>query len=101
MGTIIIEEWVEIGLPDSGENGRPIYKNQVKVTEDATTSTSDETLAMQGTSRYISVLGIEAHRVAVTASTTGTKYAYIAAGERRDISLPVGIAVTISYRLNA
>lgn len=99
MGTLIIEEWVDIGQSDGGN--RPIYKNQVKVTVDATTTTSDETAAMDGRSRFISVFGVQAHRVAVTASTTGTKYAHVGAGERRDLALPSAIGVTISYRADA
>ena len=100
MGTITIEEWVDVGTPDAQTNMSPIYKNQVKVTVDATTSTSDETLALDGQTRYISVTAVEVHRVAVTASTTGSKYAQINAGERRDIAVPVG-GGTISYRADA
>ena len=101
MGTIVIEEWVDIGLPDAQSLAAPLYKNQVAVTNDATTSSSDETVVLDSRTRYISVYGVEAHRVSVTSATTGTKYAYIGAGERRDISVPASPGATISYRTNA
>lgn len=100
MGTLVIEQWVDIGLPDS--QGQPIYREQVGVTtNDATTSTSDETVVVSKQARFITVFGIEAHRVSVKSATTSTLYAFIGAGERRDIALPKALGVTISYRADA
>ena len=99
MGTIIIEEWIDVGQPDGGN--RPIFKNQVKVTVDATTSTSDETLVLDKKTRYVSVTSPEAHRISMTAATTGSKYAHINANERRDLATVTTIGSTISYRTDA
>lgn len=99
MGTIVIEQWEQIGNADS--TGEPIYRGLVAVTNDTTTSTSDETIVMDGRARFITVFGVEAHRVAINSATTGSLFAFIGAGERRDIALPKALAVTIAYRSDA
>lgn len=100
MGTITIEEWASVGEPDNN-NSSPIYKDLVKVTVDATTSTSDETITLDKQTRYVSITAVEIHRVNPTGSTTGTKYAQVNAGERRDLATPVALGGTLSYRLDA
>ena len=99
MGQLIIEQWVDIGLPDS--MGQPIYRDLVVTTNDTTTSSSDETVVVDGRARYISIFAVEAHRVAINSTTTGSLFAHIGAGERRDIALPKALGVTISYRTDA
>ena len=100
MGTITIEEWASVGEPDNS-NGVPIYKDLIKVTVDATTSTSDETITLDGRTRYVSVTAVEIHRVNPTGATTGTKYAQVNAAERRDLAVPVALKGTLSYRQDA
>ncbi len=100
MGTITIEEWASVGEPDNS-NGVPIYKDLIKVTVDATTSTSDETITLDKGTRYVSVTAVEIHRVSVYGATTVSKYAQVNAGERRDIAVPVALGGTLSYRLDA
>ena len=100
MGTITIEEWASVGEPDNSSDV-PIYKDLIKVTLDATTSTSDETITLDGRTRYVSVTAVEIHRVNPTGVTTGTKYAQVNAGERRDLAVPVKLKGILSYRLDA
>lgn len=99
MGTIVIEELAETG--DANAYGQPIYKGLVAVTADATTSTSDETITLDGRTNYVSVYGVEAHRVGINSATTGSVYYYVAAGERRDIATPTERGTTLSYRADA
>jgi len=99
MGTIVIEELVETG--DANGYGQPIYKGLVAVTNDATTSGSDETVTLDNRTNYISVTALEAHRVGINSATTGSVYYYVGANERRDIAVPTAQGATISYRTNA
>lgn len=98
MGTIVIEGYS--GSGSSANRDLPVHDlaTVMGTYVDSTTSTSEESQVLAKGVRLVSVYGVEAHRVAVR-SETGTVYAYIPAGERRDFG--VTDATTIYYRLDA
>lgn len=99
MGTIIIEEYARAG--DVGQPDMPVIQMDQTciLTRDATTSTTPENITLAATTNYITVYAVEAHRMSITADTTGTNYSYIAAGERRDFSVTGG--QVLYYRSDA
>lgn len=99
-GTLLIEQWQSVGTAEN--SNVPIYRGLVDVDSDATTSTSNETVTMDGRARYISVLAVSGdHRVSVGSSSASTLYFYVKEGERRDISLPSSLSVTVAYRTDS
>lgn len=101
MGTISIEQWANIGGSNSPSKAQ-IYDTLVGKTDDATTSTTAESVTTSGSAGYISVYAVEAHRVSIGGNGTADagKYVTIAAGERRDIGLYKGGDV-VYYRSEA
>jgi hypothetical protein len=98
-GTLIIEQWAEIGTPEN--SNAQIYRGQVALTADATTSTSDEYITSNSAGRYMSAFSVSGnHRVAIGYSSADTIYFYVKEGERRDVSLPAAPAARITYRTN-
>jgi len=99
MGTIIIEEYSGTGSPADASAPIANLSTLEATTVDATTSTSAEGVTINRYTRLISVTAVEAHRVSVNTNTTGTKYALINAGERRNFGINVGDVVY--YRADA
>lgn len=96
MGTIRVEEWEDVGTNE--DKNVPVYRKQTAITVDATTSTSDETITLTGGPAFVSIhSAVGDHRFSL-GSTTGSKYVFIAAGERRDIAVT---GTTVAYRLDA
>lgn len=98
MGTIIIEEYSGVGSPADANAPIANLSTLEVTTVDSTTSTSAESITPQPYTRLISVTAVEAHRLAIKTDTTGAKYAYINAGERRDFGVNAGDV--IYYRLD-
>lgn len=101
MGTISIEQWINIGGSNT-PNSAPIFRTLVGKTDDATTSTTAESITTNGAAGYISVYAEQAHRVSIGGNATGNgeKYVTVVAGERRDIGLHKGGDV-VYYRTDA
>lgn len=94
MGTLVIEEWGAIGTQDNPT--APVYRIPTGYTEDTTTSTSDESITLDGRTKFISVIAISGdHRIRHndTAVSNTNADAYIAEGERRDIAVTPGKAL--------
>lgn len=99
MGTIKFEEMAVAGTVNQRDIPIPKLDSTIKTTIDATTSTTAESIVLQGTTRIISVYAVETHRVSIGADTTSTNYLTINALERRDIGVDGG--KTLYYRLDA
>ena len=76
MGTIVIEEHDKAGLDDNSYT--PVYNlnKLIKRTEDATTSTTAESLQLDGATSLLRIYTAEIHRVALTSADTGDSGAY-------------------------
>jgi hypothetical protein len=99
MGTIRIEQYNSVGSAANRDAPVPDLHSVLATTVDATTSTSAETITLNPNTRVVSVYATEAHRVVCNSDTTGTVYAFVAAGERRDFGVQQGDALW--YRADA
>jgi hypothetical protein len=99
MGTIVIEEYVNVG--SDANTDAPVFDlNSLRnTTVDATTSTTAESVTLNSKTRIVSIYAVEAHRVAIGADTTATEYAFIPAGLTREFGVPEG--ETLYYRADA
>ena len=93
MGTIVIEEYGAAG--GSRQHDTPIANLYTLLarTEDATTTTSEESLTLQKDTSYVVLYGVEDHRVAnKAASDTDDSglYSTIRAGVTRDLGVKGG-----------
>jgi len=98
MGRIVIEEYGDTG--SSANDSVPIAKlnTLVKTTDDATTSTSSESVVLSDYTKVVKVFAAQDHRIAVE-DNLGTVYSFIAAGVREDYGVTPGS--TIYYRSDA
>jgi hypothetical protein len=99
MGRIIIEEYSGIG--SNANRDAPIHdlSTQKATTDDATTSTSPESVVLGIYTKSVSIHAVEDHRVSIVDSTGATTYAFIPAGSTRDYGVEPGS--TLYYRLDA
>lgn len=99
MGTITIEEYTSAGTDNQREAQVPDLGTCIKTTTDATTSTTEESITLQGGTNLIAIDGVEKHRVSLTSSGTddGGNYATVNAGLIRVL----GATGTLYYRLDA
>lgn len=92
MGTLVIEEWAGVGTQD--DTGAQVYSGQIAATEDATTTTADETVTTSGATRYVFVFSVSGdHRVSINSSTVTSSFAYIAEGTGRALAIRGGDVV--------
>ncbi len=99
MGTITIEQYNALGSNANRDAPIADLNTLVKNDTDATTSTSAENIALTQNTRVVIIHAVEAHRVCVGTDTTGTLYATVKAGERRDFGVKPG--QTLYYRADA
>lgn len=99
MGTIRIEEYGSVGSNANRDAPVPDLNTVLATTVDATTSTTAESITLNRDTRVVSVYAVEDHRIVCNSDTTGTVYAFIAAGERRDFGVQPGDA--FFYRTDA
>ena len=99
MGTIAIEEYQASG--HKGNRTAPIMDLSTLLarTDDATTSTSAESVTLNDGTRFVSVYAVEKHRISLGTDTTGTNYAVILAGETKKFAVKEG--QTLYYRADA
>tara|TARA_R110002020_G_scaffold341887_3_gene556452 strand:+ start:1514 stop:1807 length:294 start_codon:yes stop_codon:yes gene_type:complete len=97
MGTITIEEYNYVGGRD--ENDAPI-PNLVAMTrtQDASTSTSPESLVLQPKTSAIRVVADADHRISITDATAATNYATVGTTA---IDYGVNGGDTLYYRADA
>jgi hypothetical protein len=97
MGTITIEEYSHSG--GAGDKEAPVaYLAGVTRTQDATTSTTAESITLQDSTKIIRVVGAEDHRLSLVEDTTGTNYATVGTTARE---FGVKPGATLYYRLDA
>ena len=99
MGTIYIEEYGSIGSDANRDAPLSDLNTQLALTKDATTSSTAESIVLNGGTRQVTIYAVEDHRVCVTSDTTDTKYAIVAAGSYRDFGVTPGS--TLYYELDA
>ena len=99
MGTIIIEQYGSVGSDANRDAPIADLKTLYVTTVDATTSSSAESVVLGASTRFVTVYGVEAHRLCVGSDTTSTIYAYIPAGQLRDFGVKGG--ETLYYELDA
>lgn len=99
MGTIVIEQYANVG--SDADRGAPLFdlNSCLATTVDATTSTTAESVALNASTRAISVYAVEDHRVTVLSSDGSEKYAFIPAGQIKDFGVNPGS--TLYYKANA
>jgi len=97
MGTITIEEYSHAGAAGDKEAQVP-YLAGMKRTQDATTSTTAESITLQDSTKIIRVVGAEDHRISLAEDTTGTNYATVGTN---NIDYGVKGGETLYYRLDA
>jgi hypothetical protein len=97
MGTITIEEYSHSGGAGDKEASVP-YLGGMTRTQDASTSTTSESITLQDSTKVIRVVGAEDHRISMVEDTTGDNYATVGT-----TSLDFGVkgGTTLYYRLDA
>lgn len=94
MGTLVIEEWSGTGTVE--DRGSQVFSGLQAVTEDATTSATDETVTLAKGTRVVHIEAVDgAHRVTIGASTVGSVFMYIPSGSARDVAVRGG--ETLAY----
>jgi len=74
MGTITVYEFGQTGVPNARGLGVADLSSQTARTQDATTSTTAESIALNGGTSAIIITAAEAHRVSIVDSTCATTY---------------------------
>lgn len=99
MGTIVITEYGDSG--HEGKREAPIanLNTALKTTSDASTSTTAESIVLQSGTRYVSVYGVELHRISTKSSSAADQYELVPAGMSVQVSVNGGD--TLYYKADA
>jgi len=100
MGTIVFEQYTRAGSAAQTEAPIPKLDKSLIRTEDATTSTTAESITLNADTKIIRVYGVEKHRIALTSADTAANFATIYAAAT-PTEYGVNGGETIYYRLDA
>lgn len=99
MGTIVIEEYARSGTTANPDVQVINLENLLARTEDATTSSTAESITLNEGTTLIRVYTEEIHRLCVKSDTTASLYITTEAAKWHDIAVPSGEA--LYYELDA
>jgi hypothetical protein len=99
MGTIVIEEYSRPGTDAKPDTQVINLEQLVARTEDATTSSTAESITLNASTNLIRVYTEEIHRLCVKSDTTGTIYLTTEAAKWIVLGAPAG--ETLYYELDA
>ena len=101
MATITIYGFGNTGGPHAREVSIADLSKQTFRTQDATTSTSVESIVLDGSTKAVSIIANAAHRVSLVDPTCATTYFDVPASTDRTYDFGVQGGQTLYYRLDA
>jgi len=101
MGTITFEFFAGFGAPSEPALSVARLDSLISREQDATTSTTAESVSVPSGAKQVTIRAVELHRVSTGDSAAATTYAEIPAGESRDFGIDGAETDFIYYRLDS